>query len=339
VQVLVTGGNGFVGNHLVRALLARGDSVRVLALAHEDTSTLESLGVAVHRGDITHADSLTGSLRGVDAVVHLAAMMHVWRPLADYRRVNVAGTRNVCQGAIAAGVGRVVHMSSSSVYGMDWDHAVGEECALSPFRDPYPITKAEGDALVQRMIVRDGLPAVILRPDQIFGPGDRLHFGHMADRVRAGRSFLVGRGDNRLPLVYVSDMVQALLLALDRKPALGQAFNVSAEMPLTQRGLFEAIAEEVGGKPPRFDASYRSLYAAATIAEWVAKLTRTSRRPPLTRLGVAFMGSDVRYSIRKAQHLLGYVPATSLREGVRRAAVWYLETDRSKSAIPALEAP
>ena len=104
MDVLVTGGNGFVGHHLVEALLDRGERVRVLALPEEDASGLERRGVAVHRGDICRPETLAAPMHGADAVIHLAAMMHVWRPLRDYRAVNVDGTEHVCKAALAAGV-------------------------------------------------------------------------------------------------------------------------------------------------------------------------------------------------------------------------------------------
>src|SRR5579862_2037645 len=116
-EILVTGGNGFVGRHVVTALREQGDTVRVLALPDEDTQWLERLGIAVHRGDISSAETLAQPMRGADRVLHLAAMSDVWRPLEHYRAVNVTGTENVCQAALAAGIERLVHMSSSSVYG------------------------------------------------------------------------------------------------------------------------------------------------------------------------------------------------------------------------------
>ena len=250
MRVLVTGGNGFVGRHLVQALHGRGSTVRVLALPDEDTSWLEHRGIAVYRGDIRDADALVAPMERVDAVVHLAAMMDVWRPLADYQAVNVTGTENVCLAALAAGARRVVHMSSSSVYGVGLGRPADETFPLMPFRDPYPVTKAAGDLLVQRMIAEEGLPAVILRPDQIFGPGDHLHFGRMADRLRAGKSLIIGRGNNALPLVYVTDAVQGILLALDHRQALGHAYNITSKRPLTQRELLCRIACEVGAAPP-----------------------------------------------------------------------------------------
>jgi nucleoside-diphosphate-sugar epimerase len=242
--------------------------------------------------------------------------------------VNVAGTENVCRAALAAGARRVVHMSSSSVYGVALGRPADEGFPLAPFPDPYPITKTAGDVLVQRMIVEDHLPAVIIRPDQIFGPGDHLHFGHMADRLRAGKGVIVGSGDNALPFVYVTDAVQGLLLALDDERALGQAYNITNDRPLTQRQLLEAVADEVGARPPRLHVPYRALYAAGYVAERVATLVPTSRRPPITRLGVAFFGTDNRYAIDKARRELGYEPQVALRDGVRLAAAWYRQQER-----------
>jgi nucleoside-diphosphate-sugar epimerase len=327
--VLVTGGNGFVGRHLVAALQDRGDLVRVLALPGEDASWLQHRGVAVYHGDVREPASLAKPADGADAVLHLAAMMDVWRPLEDYRAVNVTGTENICRAALTAGVGRFVHMSSSSVYGIALGRPADESFPLAPFGDPYPVTKAAGDRLVQRMIAAEHLPAVIIRPDQIFGPGDELHFGHMADRLRAGRGILVGSGNNAIPLVYVTDVVQGLLLALYHDRAPGQAYNITNDRPLTQKQLLHAIAEEIGASPPRIRVPYRALYAAGYLAERLATAVPSVTRPPITRLGVAFFGADNRYSIGKARRELGYAPQVDLREGIRITARWYLRRDRS----------
>jgi nucleoside-diphosphate-sugar epimerase len=332
MEVLLTGGNGFVGRHAVSALQARGDSVRVLALPSEDTRWLEERGVAVHRGDIRRPDALIAPMDGVDGVLHLAAMMDVWRPMADYHAVNVTGTENVCRAALAAGARRVVHMSSSSVYGIALGRPADEASPLTPFPDPYPITKAAGDLLVQGMIAEERLPGVIVRPDQIFGPGDHLHFGQMAERLRAGKGIVVGSGDNALPFVYVTDAVQGLLLALDDDRALGQAYNITNDRPLTQRQLLHAIADEIDARRPRLHIPYRALYAAGYVGERVATLTPSSRRPPITRLGVAFFGTDNRYAIGKARRELGYAPQVALREGVRLAAAWYRQRERELPA-------
>jgi nucleoside-diphosphate-sugar epimerase len=263
-------------------------------------------------------------------------MMGVWRPMEDYHAVNVTGTENVCRAALAEGVARIVHVSSWTVYGMDLGLPAREDFLLRPFHEPYAVTKAAGDIAVQRMIAEDHLPAVIVRPGTFFGPGDQLHFGRMADRLRAGRGVIVGPGDNALPFVYVTDVVLGLLLALAREHAVGQAYNITNDSPLTQQQLLAAIAHEIGASPPRVHIPYQALYAAGYGAEQLATLTRSRRQPVLTRLGVNLFGTDNRHAIDKARRELGYHPMIDLRDGVRLAAAWYrTQTQSAGSSAPA----
>lgn len=323
MRVLLTGATGLLGHHLIAALGARGATLRALVLPGEDASHLEAQGVTVFRGDVCDPNTLTAPLSGAETVFHLAGMMGQWRPLADYMAVNATGTRDLCKAALAAGVRRVVHVSSWTVYGMGLGRPAREDFPLKPFVEPYALTKAAGDRIVQRYIAERGLPAVIVRPATFFGPGDRLHFGRMADRLRAGSGLVVGRGQNALPFVYVSDVVQGLLLAADHERAVGQAYNIGNDWPMTQEAILRAIAAETGAPPPRLHAPYAALYAAAFAAEQVAALTRARRQPIVTRLGVKLFGGDNRLAIDKARAELGYEPQVPLREGLARTAEWY----------------
>ena len=210
---------------------------------------------------------------------------------------------------------------------MDQGEPCREDRQLAPFGEPYALSKAEGDRLVQRMIADEGLPAVIIRPGTFFGPGDRLHFARIADRLRAGRSIIIGRGDNALPLVYVTDIVQGLLLGLDHENALGQAFNITNDAPLTQQEFLRAIAAEIGAKAPRLHVPYRALYTAGYAFERLSAITRSQRQPLLTRLGVNVFGTSNRHAIDKARKELGYAPQVSLHEGVRLTGSWYRTLD------------
>ena len=334
MHILLTGGNGLLGRHLISALQARGDSVRVLALPSEDVSWLTECEVPVHRGDITRPHTLPRAFDGVEAVFHLAGMMGLWRPLEDYHDVNVRGVENVCRAALAVGVRRLVHVSSWTVYGMDLGAPAREDFLLRPFREPYATTKAAGDRVVQRLMVDENLPAVIVRPGTFFGPGDALHFGRMADRVGSGRAVIVGSGTNALPFVYVTDVVQGLLLALDTEHALGQAYNISNDSPLTQRAFLTAIATQMRVKPPRIHVPYHSLYWAGSLAEGVGAMTRSQRKPPVTRLGVKLFGTDNRHSIDKARRELGFAPQVRLDEGIALASAWYRAKDRVDAPMP-----
>jgi nucleoside-diphosphate-sugar epimerase len=334
MEILITGGNGLLGRHLIPVLQDRGDTVRVFTLPGENTSWLEERGVAVFRGDVRTPGTLTAPMNGAEGVLHLAGMMGLWLPMKDYRDVNVTGTENVCRAALAAGVHRIVHISSWTVYGMNLGRPAREDFLLRPFHEPYAVSKAEGDLAVQRMIAEDDLPAVILRPATFFGPGDQLHFGRMADRVQAGKGVIVGRGDNALPFAYVTDIVQGIVLALDTKHAVGQAYNITNDEPMTQQQFLEAIAEELGVSKPTLHVPYHGLYYAGDLAERVAYLTKSRKQPFVTRLGVKLFGTDNQHSIEKARRELGYTPQVPIREGVRLAAQWYLTKANSGHGRP-----
>jgi nucleoside-diphosphate-sugar epimerase len=335
MEILLTGGNGFLGRNLILKLQERSDKVRVLALPTEDTTWLEGRGVAVFRGNILNPDELIAPLRGVESVFHLAAMIGTWRAMEEYYAVNVTGTANICQAALQAGVRRLVHISSAMVYDMAMGRAVTEDDLLEPLDEPYSVTKAQGDMLVQRMIREDHLPAVIIRPGTLIGPGDRLNFGRMADRIRAGKGIIIGSGNNAVPLVYVTDMVQGLLLALDSEQAVGKAYNISNDQVITQKVFLSTIAQEIGAKAPRLHVPYYALYAAAYAAERIATFSDNRILPFLTRHGVKLYGADNRLSISKARRELGYTPRVPLIEAVRITCDWYQHQDtRTLGKVP-----
>ena len=320
MEILVTGGNGLLGRHLIPELQQRGDTVRALVLPEEQTDWLEQHDVAVYRGNVCDPDSLVEPMRGVGRVFHLAGMMGAWLPMREYRAVNVRGTENVCLAALAAGVDRLVHVSSWTVYGMGLKRPADEEMPFAPFYEPYAVTKTEGEQAVWRFIEREQLPATILRPDTFFGPGDRLHFNRMAEKVRAGRAIVVGSGRNILPFMYVSDVAQGLNLAGDNPHAVGRAYNIAHDRPSTQGEMWGAIADELGVQPPRIHVPYAALYAAAALIERAAILARAKKQPLITRLGVRVFGDNNPHSADRARRELGFVPQVSLREGVRLAA-------------------
>jgi nucleoside-diphosphate-sugar epimerase len=218
-------------------------------------------------------------------------------------------------------VRRFVHTSSHTVYGLGYGRFLTEKDALRPDPDPYSITKAEGDRLIRRLMLDSGVETVILRPGTFFGSGDRLHFGRMAQRMKNGKGVIIGRGDNALPFCYVTDIAQGFLLAAYHEKAPGNVYNITNDHPLTQQEIFNAIADEIGGKRPTRHLPYVPLYYGSILAEKVAHMTQT--RPLVTPLGVMMFGTDNRHSIDKARGELGYEPKVAIREGIRLAAAWF----------------
>jgi nucleoside-diphosphate-sugar epimerase len=330
VEILVTGATGFLARNLIPELQERGHSVRALVLPSEDATWLQERGISIYPGDVRKPQTLIDPARGADAVFHMAALMAMWRPMHVHYAVHVTGTENVCRAALAAGIKRFVHLSSAITYTPGMGQPIREDSPQEPLHEPHAVTKAQGDKLVQRMIARDGLPAVIVRPEAMFGPNDRINFRRLADRLRAGKGILIGSGRNAVPFVYVTDVVQGLVLALEHPRAVGQAFNITNDQTMTQEEFLRAIAAEVGGKPPRIRVPYRALYSAAFVAERIATLT--NREPLATRHGVQMFGSHNPLSIEKARRDLGYEPQVALREGIRLAAAWYRENVMASGA-------
>src|SRR5437763_16276535 len=322
MKVLLTGATGLLGGHLIQELQQRGEQIRALVLPVENADKLIAQEVEVVRGDVTDASTLAPAVRNIDIIFHLAGMMGVNRPLADYRLVNVAGSENLYRAAMAAGVRRFVHTSSHTVYGLGYGRFMTEKDELRPDPDPYSLTKAEGDRLMRRLMLNSDVETVILRPGTFFGPADRLHFGRMAQKMKDGKGVIIGRGDNALPFCYVTDVVQGFLLAAYHENAAGNVYNISNDCPLTQLEMFNAIADAVEGIRPTRHLPYLPVYYGSIVAEkGIARVTRT--RPLVTQLGAMMFGSDNRHSVEKARRELGFEPKVDLRAGIKLAAEWF----------------
>src|SRR3989442_7414091 len=322
MKVLITGATGLLGDHLLQALQQRGEQIRALVLPAENAEKLIAQGVEVVRGDVTDADTLAPAVKDIEIIIHLAGMMGVERPLADYRLVNVTGSGNLYQAAQKAGVRRFVHTSSHTVYGLGYGRFLTEKDALRADPEPYSVNKAQGDRLIRRLMLNSDVETVILRPGTFFGPGDRLHFGRIAQRMKNGKGVIIGRGDNALPFCYVTDVVQGFLLAAYHENAPGNVYNITNDRPLTQLEMCNAIADAADSVRPTRHLPYLPIYYGSIVAEKVvARVTRT--KPVVTQLGAMMFGSDNRHSVEKARRELGYEPKVDLRTGITLAAEWF----------------
>lgn len=322
MKVLVTGATGLLGGYLIRDLLQCKAEIRVLVLPGEDVEMFLERNIEVVRGDITDPSTLLSAMQDIELLFHLAGIMGVWRPLSNYMHINVAGTEHLFYAACQAGVRRFVHISSFAVYGLGHDRILSEDAPLRPDPDPYSLSKVACEHLLRRLSAQQQMEMVIVRPGAFFGPGDYLHFGHIARKLKAGKGVILGKGNNTLPFCYVSDIAQGIMLAGYRSEAAGQIYNIGHDYPLTQIEFFKAIAQAIGGMPPGLHIPYQSAYYGSIVAEQlVAPLTRS--RPFMTRLETALYGTENRLCIEKAQHELGYRPHVSIYEGINQTAEWF----------------
>ena len=324
-DVLVTGGGGFLGGALVRGLLARGHRVR--SFSRGAYPELEALGVDVVRGDLADAAAVRRACAGCEVVFHNAARAAVWGRHDAFYGPNVLGTQNVLQACRDEGVPRLVFTSTASVVFGREDIRGGDESLPYPRRQasPYAATKAEAERLV---LAADGpgLRTVALRPHLIWGPGDTQIVPRIIAQARAGKVVRVGDGTNVVDTTYIDNAVDAHLLAaralLANGRACGRPFFVSNGEPANLWMLIDRILDEAGLPPVRrsVPAPLAVVLGAAvgSAHEWL----RRPGEPRLTRFLAEELSTSHWFDIGAARRELGYAPAVSLEEGLRRLGAW-----------------
>lgn len=323
MRVLVTGGTGFTGSHLVRRLLNMGHQVRVLdnqpGLFHDE---LKRLGADITIGSVTDRPLVRRLTDGCEIVQHMAAAFReVNRPKSVYWNVNVEGTRIVCQAAVEAGVRRVVYCSTQGVHG-NVDHPPGDEDTPIEPEDYYQYTKYQGEVVVNQF-VDQGLEAVTLRPMAIFGPGDPARFLMIYRRVAKGRFIMAGPGQALYHPLYIDNLVDAFLLAQDAEGVLGRAYLIGDEEFVTIKDLVLRIAKAMGVEVRIVHVPFWPVYAVSALCELVYKAL--PGEPPLFRRRADWFRQNRAFKIDRARRELGYDPKVSVDEGLRRTAVWYRE--------------
>jgi 2-alkyl-3-oxoalkanoate reductase len=321
MTVLVTGAAGFLGGHITELLLERGEQPRVLVRPAQTMVAVDGADVDVRTGDIADPAALSAALEGVERVVHCAARTGPWGPQAEYERTNVRALETLIRAAMAAGVERVVHVSSITVHGNDIRGVADERASLRAEPNPYSRTKVAAEQLLERMIRDELAPVTIVRPGWIYGPRDIASFARLAQRIEKRQMVMVGSGENRLPLVYVRDAAWGTLLASEAPRAEGRAYLLVNDELVTQQQFVAAIAAELVAPPPTRRIPYTLAVGLGRVAEALARLTRT--HPPIMRYGMQLLGGENRFVIARARNELGFEPQVNMAEGVRRSVEWY----------------
>ena len=324
MKLLLTGGTGFLGKHVARALHARGHELRLLARAGSDLSGLPE-GAETARGDVTDAGSLRRAAEGCQAVLHLAALVKTWVPEAErFDVVNVGGFRNALAAARAAGA-RLVYTSSFIAVGPTGPEPVDEQRLHPgpPWRNDYERTKALADAEA-RQAAAEGADVVMLYPGVIYGPGDltdgNLVVKMVVDHLHGRVPGILGPGDRLWSYAWVDDVAAGHVAALERGRA-GQRYFLCGEN-VDMNGFFARL-ERLSGRPaPRRHIPYGAATALGALQWLWAELT--GHPPQITHREVGVFREHWAYSSAKAQAELVYA-VTPLEEGLRRTLAWLRE--------------
>jgi nucleoside-diphosphate-sugar epimerase len=333
--MLVTGATGLIGSHLIDLLMERGERPSALVRPGTDVSGLVRRGVEIRPGDLRDKTSLERAVDGIDCVFHCAARAGSWGAGRDYVLDNVWGLATLIEAAVAAGVRRFVHVSSFVVHGNDVRGEADESAPLRVQADPCSRSKIAGEHIAARMIRDRGAPITVVRPGLVYGPRDRASFGRFTDLIAQRKMVLLGDGDNHLPLIYVRDVAQGILLAGTAPCAAGRTYLLVNDERVTQRQYLEAIAAELGVEKAFRRIPYGAAVGLGLIAETVGHLSRSQNPPPLTRFGIQLLGGENRFVIDRARRELGFDPKVDLAAGVREGVRWYRDAYPSDGDVAA----
>lgn len=333
---LVTGATGLLGSHIVEQLRRRNLPTRVLVRRGSDRSWLETQGVEFVEGDITDAASLAAACNGVDVIYHAAARVGDWGPWEEFQRITIDGTRNLVQAACAAKVRRFVHVSSISTYGYHTREGTIDETFDLGYKmyrwAYYTRSKVEAEYIVWDAHKRGAIEVTVIRPAWIYGPRDRTTIARLVAMVRSGRAKILGRGDNRLNVVYAGNIAEAAITAAAMPQCNGEAFNCSNDGEITQQQYFDMLARACGAPPVRRHVPYRIAYFAGFVLECLGHLFRWKKPPFVTRYAVWLMGRRSFFSAEKARRVLGWKPTVTYETGIPMTVRWYLEQTGSGGA-------
>jgi len=323
VRCLVTGGTGFTGSHLVRRLLERGHTVGVLDNARGlFWDELERSGARLTLGSVTDRELIHTLVPEYEVIFHVAAVFRgVNLPHRVYWEVNVEGTRLLLEAAFKNKIRRFIYCSTEGVHGHIKDPPADETAPIAP-KDYYQYSKWEGEKVVQEYM-RLGLPAVILRPTAIYGPGDPERFFLIFKRVKTGVFPIFGSGKVTYHPLYIDSLSDAFELAMTRDEALGQSYIIADEDYISIENLVKEVARvmKVDLRVPHFP--FWPLHLAAAACEAVCKPLGLT--PPLFRRRADWYRQNRAFRIDKARRELGYQPKIGLREGLTRTYAWYRE--------------
>jgi len=334
VTVIVTGGAGLVGGHVIAALVRRGERVRAL-VQPRGRETVEHLGAEAILGDVSDPAAWQRACEGcggVQGVVHAAALVARRATFDEYLRVNVTGTERAAAAARAAGA-RLVHVSSVAVYGRrrQYQHEAGSVDEHYPWQpldasDFYAHSKRLAETHLWEETARGGLWAVALRPNVIYGEFDRRFSRRVARLVRTGFVPQIGPGRNRLSIVYAGNVAAAALAALDAPVPGAAAYNVTNDGTLTQREFADAFAAALGVRLRRIRLPAAPVAGALRAYTALRHLVRPGSYLGVAAGSVHFLGGDNPYRSDRARQELGWNPPTDPHTAIRRTVEWCVES-------------
>jgi nucleoside-diphosphate-sugar epimerase len=325
MRILVTGGGGFLGTHIIKELLKNPQYI-VTNFSRHMYSHLEEIGVPTIKGDLTNpADVERALMQGFDAIFHVAALAGVWGRYQDFYNINYLGTKNLIEAAEAQGVKRFVYTSTPSVvFGRDDLLGVDEDCPYpKEFLTPYAETKSMAEKLVLQKNNGSTFLTCALRPHLIWGPGDPHLFPRVIQKGKEGKLRIVGDGENLVDIIYVENAAFAHVKAFEHlnpsSKVCGEAYFIGQERPVKLWDFINQILGYVKIEPVMKAIDVTTAYRLGWFFEKVFKAAGIQKpEPPMTRFVALNLGKSHYFSHAKAKRDFGYYPKVSIEEGLKK---------------------
>jgi nucleoside-diphosphate-sugar epimerase len=321
MKILVTGGTGFTGKALVKRLLKGGHQVTALDYKEGiNTDGLRKLGARVVIGSVTDRSVVNSCMAEIDIVHHLAAAFRELNvPDSYYAEVNESGTHNVLESARKHGVRKFIYCSTCGVHGNVDQAPAAEDAPIQP-ADHYQRTKYEAEVIVQEYN-RQGMHTVILRPAAIYGPGDPERFFMIFKMVAKGVFPMFGSGKTLYHPLYIDNLVDAFILAMEKGKGEGQAYLVADEEYIAIEDLVRKVAAAMNTQVKIIHFPVLPLVLAGYFIGGVCRPFGIT--PPVFPRRVDWFRQNRAFRIDKAKSEIGYRPRVGIDEGLSRTAEWY----------------
>lgn len=327
MNVLVTGGGGFIGSHLVESQLTKGNFVKSIDLQDERLDQVRNHpNLKIIKGDIRDEQVIKQAVQDTDVIYHLAAAhLDVNLSTSYYWEVNVAATVHLLEQAHHAGVKRFLHCSSTGVYGELKEIPADEETPCHPTNN-YELTKLRGEEAALKFHQETGFPVVVVRPSWVYGPRcPRTE--KLVRHIRKGRFVIFGNGKTLRHPIFVADLVRGMELCLNSDHLHGQVYIIAGKMAMTIEELLQTVAKVTNGRLPRMHLPIVLGKTAGIVIQNISK--PLGIHPPFSRRSLDFFVKDNSYEIRKASTDLGFDAQVELDEGMQMT-LHYLNQSANK---------
>ena len=325
MKVLVTGGSGFIGGHLVRQLRAGGVDVRALVRESSRIDELKSFGVELAFGDLDSDAPLDDACRGCKVVYHCAARVEILGVERDFHNTTVEGTRRLLAAANRTGVRRFVQVSSCGVYNPSLLSSGNEITESTPTGEPPDwFGYAQAKLRAEQAVMNEAQPPMewaIVRLGYIYGPGNRTMETYLRPAMNDSMMMLVGDGSNIIALTYVEDATRAILLAGTVREAAGKILIAGPHEKITQKQYIDAVADGFGVPRIKKRINYNIAFFFGKLGEMLPQ--RGVRATMMCRSAIALTGLPQHINCEHTRKVLGWNPTTNFEDGIKKAFEWY----------------